>query len=127
MIFEGIDLGPSTPETRAQSAKRFAGYALSLARRRPMKRSAMKRAKPKGIPLSVRAALAERCQGLCERCGEWVGDAFDPHHRIKRSQGGTDTLDVLAALCRRCHDDVEAHPAQAVADGWTVQKGKAAA
>ena len=33
---------------------------------------------------------------------------LDPHHVQKRSQGGADHLDNLAALCRRCHDLTDA-------------------
>lgn len=46
--------------------------------------------------------------------------------RLKRSQGGRHTADDLVALCNGCHSDVEAHPAQAVAEGVSVQLGKVA-
>ena len=37
----------------------------------------------------------------CEECGR---QAVDIHHKIFRSQGGTDEADNLIALCRDCHD-----------------------
>ena len=37
---------------------------------------------------------------LCELCGQV---AVDIHHKLKKSQGGTDDADNLIALCRKCH------------------------
>jgi 5-methylcytosine-specific restriction endonuclease McrA len=37
----------------------------------------------------------------CESCGE--KRPLDLHHKIHRSQGGTDKLDNLMFLCRLCH------------------------
>ena len=39
---------------------------------------------------------------LCEICGQ---QAVDIHHKIHRSQGGTDEVDNLIALCRKDHED----------------------
>lgn len=89
----------------------------------PLRRSPLRRRR-RGVPLSVRAQLLERCQGRCERCR--LVKPLDPHHRVKRSQGGKDELGNLFALCRECHDDIEQHPKQAVADGWTTHLGKVA-
>ena len=38
---------------------------------------------------------------FCEVC-ESV--AVDPHHIVFKSQGGTDGIENLIGLCRRCHD-----------------------
>jgi len=38
---------------------------------------------------------------LCEVCGRI---AVDIHHIKYRSQGGSDDVDNLIALCRKCHD-----------------------
>lgn len=38
---------------------------------------------------------------LCEKCGKV---AVDIHHKKKRSQGGSDEIDNLIALCRVCHN-----------------------
>lgn len=37
----------------------------------------------------------------CEHCGK---RAVDIHHIIYRSHGGTDEVENLIALCRKCHD-----------------------
>jgi len=38
---------------------------------------------------------------LCEVCGKV---AVDIHHIVYRSQGGTDDIENLIALCRSCHN-----------------------
>ena len=38
---------------------------------------------------------------LCEKCG---GVAVDIHHIKLKSQGGTDDVENLIALCRPCHN-----------------------
>jgi len=38
----------------------------------------------------------------CELCGN---PAVDIHHIIYKSQGGTDDVENLIALCRHCHDN----------------------
>ena len=42
----------------------------------------------------------------CAVCGK---QSVDIHHRVHRSQGGTDDIDNLVALCRQCHADVHAN------------------
>jgi 5-methylcytosine-specific restriction endonuclease McrA len=37
----------------------------------------------------------------CEKCG---AVAVDIHHKKFKSQGGTDDVENLIALCRKCHD-----------------------
>ena len=32
--------------------------------------------------------------------------AVDLHHKVKRSQGGTDAPDNLQPICRGCHDKI---------------------
>lgn len=46
-------------------------------------------------------------RGRCERptCRRSM---VDVHHVVKRSQGGSDALDNLVGLCRRCHDQTDA-------------------
>lgn len=73
---------------------------------------------------ALRIALAERCGGRCERCGWSLPSDWDPHHRRLRSQGGSDGLSNLVALCPDCHtlaaDAVHRSVRQARADGWLV-------
>ena len=59
---------------------------------------------PKRIrdPDLLRRLHLELCGEPCERCGKRAGVAL--HHRILRSQGGSDTRENLAWLCKRCHD-----------------------
>jgi len=48
-----------------------------------------------------------RAGGRCQACGR--GGRLDVHHVIKRSRGGSDwDLDLLVALCRRCHAQTDA-------------------
>jgi 5-methylcytosine-specific restriction endonuclease McrA len=52
-------------------------------------------------------AIPDVCQGA----------AVDGHHLLPRSQGGTDTQENCAALCRACHEYVTQHPA------WAYERG----
>lgn len=47
--------------------------------------------------------VVERDEGLCVKCG---APGVDIHHKVFRSQGGSDTADNMELLCRRCHDIV---------------------
>lgn len=74
----------------------------------------------------VVAIVAERSQGICERCGERPGE--EHQHRKPRGMGGsrlasTNYASNLVWLCRPCHRHVEivdrkgAYPA-----GWLVPR-----
>jgi 5-methylcytosine-specific restriction endonuclease McrA len=41
-------------------------------------------------------------EGYCEDCNQWK--ELDPDHIKKRSQGGLDTKENIAWICRECHD-----------------------
>lgn len=43
----------------------------------------------------------------CECCGS---RAVDIHHLVFRSQGGTDEIENLAAVCRECHNQAHNDP-----------------
>ena len=91
-----------------------------------MKRSRMRRVRYSDpVPPGVRAALAQRSGGLCERCRQ--ERATQAHHKTKRSQGGQHTAANLVHLCGRCHDWAEAHPSEATEAGWSIQANKIAA
>ena len=48
-----------------------------------------------------------RYKGKCQKCGydDTVdGMPFDIHHILHRSKGGSDDLDNLILVCRRCHN-----------------------
>ena len=52
----------------------------------------------------LRHELFGRTNGLCEKCCKFVGwYEGHAHHRIKRSQGGSDVLENLEWLCPDCH------------------------
>ena len=43
----------------------------------------------------------------CENCASRCADV---HHLVFRSHGGTDVIDNLMGLCRRCHDRAHEDP-----------------
>lgn len=53
----------------------------------------------------------------CERCRQ--SEAHDAHEIVPRSAGGSiRDPENIRALCRKCHTEVHAAPAQAKVDGW---------
>ena len=87
----------------------------SLRRATPLKRSPMKRSRPKPVPSDIYAEVAKRDGGCVAR--RLVPEVpcwgrIDPHHILPRGRGGPDTAENLACLCRAHHDWVHAHPAQ---------------
>lgn len=73
----------------------------------------------KAIPPKVRAEVAERSEGRCERC--LSRRAVHMHHRRTRSHGGSHAAENLAHLCSVCHDYVHANPAESYRDGWLIR------
>jgi hypothetical protein len=73
----------------------------------------------KGHELKIKALVAQRSDGLCERCGR-EGHTF--HHRKNRSAGGEWSLSNIVHLCgdgtQLCHGWVTTHPAGAFLDGY---------
>ncbi len=71
--------------------------------------------------------LWARSYGRCEACGG-SSTGRDPHHRQARGMGGvhgaaklhSNDVRNLLALCRVCHDSVDAAPELARAVGWLV-------
>lgn len=71
---------------------------------------------------TMRAGLAERSEGLCERpgCGRWIPYGIENenvHHVLLRSKGGKDELENLLAVCRDCHSWIHNNPKAAKAEG----------
>lgn len=60
----------------------------------------------------IKQKALERARFRCERCGD-AGVPLDVHHIISLSKGGTNDIDNLQVLCRKCHS--EEHP-------WMVSK-----
>jgi 5-methylcytosine-specific restriction protein A len=69
------------------------------------------------IPRHVRAMVLARDNMTCRWCKR-PGGALDPHHILRRSQGGTDDQANLVSLHRLCHSYVHEHPAEAKARGF---------
>ena len=96
-----------------------------------MKRSAIK----PGVSKRHRAYLAEYKQARDEvknranlRCEIRVWDICEGrvhqiHHKLRRSQGGTNDLDNLLAACNSCHQYAHDHPVEAYAKGWLIRSG----
>lgn len=82
------------------------------------------------VPAEVRAAVLERDDHCCLRCGRNVEQvAHSVHHRYARKMGGTTDPRIndvrnLVLLCGTgttgCHGWVESHRRQAGADGWIL-------
>lgn len=81
---------------------------MKRSRMRPM---SLKRAAGRGAYTRVVNRVFTRAKGQCEvvldgaRCAR---RAKDPHHVLKRSQGGEDVMENLIAVCRTCHDRTDA-------------------
>ena len=69
---------------------------------------------------AITPLLVARSRGICEICG--AGVAIHRHHRLRRSQGGTNDLGNLYHLCRECHSYVHAYPALSYERGWLLKR-----
>jgi 5-methylcytosine-specific restriction endonuclease McrA len=56
------------------------------------------------IPKTLAMLVFQRDDWHCRCCHTMNG--LDPHHVVYKSFGGSDTLDNLLTLCRKCHDDI---------------------
>jgi 5-methylcytosine-specific restriction endonuclease McrA len=77
---------------------------------------------------ALRPALMARCHEWCEtemwvHSGPWRG-RLEPHHKLRRSQGGQNTMENVIMVCRPCHQWIHAHPCQAYELGLLVMRGK---
>lgn len=84
------------------------------------------------VPQLTRAAVLERSQFRCERCGVRKMQGLHMSHRIPRGSGGAkgargkphSRLSNVNALCSKCHlSFVEANPTLAYDEGWKVRRG----
>jgi hypothetical protein len=98
-----------------------------------VKRTAMKRSRPKSVPDAVKDLLRERSGGLCEVglvCGG-RGLGVDPAHREGKGSGGTDKwwsnlASNLLWSCRDDHDLIDnKQPARAERLGLKIRSGVA--
>lgn len=80
------------------------------------------------VPRGLRAAVWDRDEGRCQRCGRLIqGGPSSLHHRRPRRAGGSagaHTAENLVLLCGTgttgCHQHVESHRADAYEAGWLV-------
>ena len=84
-----------------------------IQRRTPLKKSSGLKAKRRGLDTDVRSQVFIRdggCRGraLIPELSCW--GRLDPHHILRRSQGGQDSPDNLVTLCRAHHDWVHGNP-----------------
>ncbi len=94
----------------------------ALTRSKPLERSVSdqlrrtsRKRKALGVPKPIREQVLARdlgCRALRlvpeVRC--W--GPVDPHHVLRRSQGGEDTVENLISVCRAHHDWIHQHPAR---------------
>ena len=88
---------------------------------RPKVRKPLK-AKPHRIPDAIREAVYTRDGWLCQWC-QGAGGRLDLHHKLRRSQGGPDSLANLVSVHRVCHRYIHEHPEIARHRGFLVGTG----
>ncbi len=58
---------------------------------------------------------------VCERC--LMARSTDPHEPLTRARGGSIVdPENIVALCRKCHSEVHASPAQSLKEGWLKRR-----
>ena len=62
---------------------------------------------------NAKEAIADHQNGKCLLCG--CNDIEHYHHIVLRSQGGSDSIDNIAGLCKECHDAVHKDEKKAAA------------
>lgn len=83
----------------------------------------------RSVPPDVREAVLRRDRG-CVAVGAFgidCGGPHDPHHVETKGMGGKrapDTEADLITLCRRHHDYVTTHPADAIAAGLSRRRNR---
>lgn len=71
-----------------------------------------------------RARPSEPLADWCEvgRIGVCSGRAAHRHHRLRRSQGGTDDPSNTLDVCSPCHQLIHERPSLAYAHGWLLRR-----
>ena len=73
--------------------------------------------RPRLVDRSAAAATFTRDHFTCTWCGV-AGGRLDPHHVIRRSQGGKDEVANLRSVHRTCHRYIHEHPLEAKERGF---------
>lgn len=104
---------------------------MTLARKTPLKRTAMKRkprrAKPGSSEIEFRgeerAAIERRSGGRCEAGTEvCTGKARVIHHRLLKSAGGRGGRENGLHICTACHVWIHQHSLVSYARGWMLRR-----
>jgi len=69
---------------------------------------------------TMRPLVMARCHGICEILGD--RPATEVHHRLRRSQGGTNELGNLMGVSAEGHRLVHKNPAIAYEHGWMLRR-----
>jgi 5-methylcytosine-specific restriction endonuclease McrA len=90
-----------------------------LKRKRGLRRFGKKARRDRDELAEVKPKLLARSGGYCEArvSKHCTTVGTDPHHIVRRSQGGKNGLDNLVWTCRACHDEIHAYPEAARAVG----------
>ena len=67
----------------------------------------------------IRPLVVARASGLCEMCGAEAGTVI--HHKLRRSQGGKNTLENLVLLSDACHGHIHDNPTWSYENGWLLR------
>jgi 5-methylcytosine-specific restriction endonuclease McrA len=92
-------------------------------RRKPLRAKSERRLAYEAELDAITPALAARSRGRCEICR--TANAVVRHHRLRRSQGGANTLANLMHLCPPCHSTVHEYPALSRERGWLLASSTA--
>jgi 5-methylcytosine-specific restriction endonuclease McrA len=68
---------------------------------------------------AMRPLVTSRAHGICEVCSFRQSDQI--HHKLRRSQGGTNHLANLVAVCSDCHSHIHDNPAWSYQNGWLIR------
>jgi hypothetical protein len=77
------------------------------------------RSRPNPVDARAKQQTFARDDYLCQWC-RVPGGHLDPHHRLRRSQGGRDVELHMVSVHRLCHSYIHDHPAEAAERGFLV-------
>ena len=120
--------GPIARRTPLERRRRaFIVSAFHAAATAPRRRSKT----PAGeFPPRVRRLVYARFEGRCALDGDWINpaDLVIQHRRARGAGGSRDPITSSppngVALHPLCHEHIEAHPAEALRDGFRVRQGQ---
>ena len=69
---------------------------------------------------AITPLLMARAHNLCECCR--AKPVAARHHRLRRSQGGTNDLSNLLAVCDDCHVEIHLYPQRSYENGSLIRR-----